>query len=365
MKLGRQNEAIGSDPTVFPRSDVILSQMYSGGFSTVVDASKLFYQFKTHPVEHKYLGLIHPITGKRYFYRGLPMGSGNSPSLAGQYGNSFLRIVRERCPAFRGQPATNTWWDEFSQRQKMNGQQCKESFLVGKDGLPAAQVWAHCDDFIIHASTYKKTMEALRQFLDASVDVGILCHPGKLIPPAHVVKNTGFLFDITNEPALRIPTSKRERSLAMIEYFLGLDKPFSRRALAVLIGVLESVTDATPARQCHTHLRNLYSTLHPPGWEGLPYNSTINGSFGTTRQVDRRSHRKPIPPSIHPSAAQNCLPNSPRQSSGLAGLASGNGVSNRKMCFLLDLSLVPRWVSRKIKAWCFSSFWPRPNRSNL
>ena len=273
MKSGRQNEAIGSDPTVFPRSDVILSQMYSGGYSTVVDASKFFYQFETHPAERKYLGVIHPITSKRYFYRGLPMGSGNSPSLAGKYGNSFLRKVRERCPAFQGEPTTNTWWDEFSQRRKMNGRQCQGRFLIGKDGLPAAQVWAHCDDFLIHASTYEKTIEALKQFLDASVEVGILCHPGKLIPPAHVVKYTGFLFDTSNEPTLRIPAGKRERSLAMIDYFLDRNKPFSRRALAVLIGVLESVTDATPARQGHTHLRNLYSNLHPPGWEGLPYNS--------------------------------------------------------------------------------------------
>jgi hypothetical protein len=33
----------------------------------------------------------------------------------------------------------------------------------------------------------------------------------------------------------------------MIDYFLSREKPFSRRALAVLIGVLESVTDATPS----------------------------------------------------------------------------------------------------------------------
>jgi hypothetical protein len=59
----------------------------------------------------------------------------------------------------------------------------------------------------------------------------------------------------------------------MTDYFLSRDKPFSRRALAVLIGVLESLTEATPSRQGHTHLRNLYTTLHPPGWEGSPYNS--------------------------------------------------------------------------------------------
>jgi hypothetical protein len=45
MKSGRQNEAIGSDPTVFAHSDAILSQMHSGGHSAVVDASKSLCQF--------------------------------------------------------------------------------------------------------------------------------------------------------------------------------------------------------------------------------------------------------------------------------------------------------------------------------
>jgi hypothetical protein len=67
MELGRQNEAIAKYPTVFPCGDIILRQMYSGGYSTVVDASKFFYQFETRPDERKYLGLIHPITLKRYF----------------------------------------------------------------------------------------------------------------------------------------------------------------------------------------------------------------------------------------------------------------------------------------------------------
>jgi hypothetical protein len=68
MKFGRQNEAIGTDRTVFPRGNVILSQMYSGGYLTVVDASKLFYQFETCPDEQKYISLIHPITLKQYFF---------------------------------------------------------------------------------------------------------------------------------------------------------------------------------------------------------------------------------------------------------------------------------------------------------
>jgi hypothetical protein len=49
MKRGGQNAAIGPDPTVFPKSEHILNQMYTNGWSAVIDASKCFYQFKTHP----------------------------------------------------------------------------------------------------------------------------------------------------------------------------------------------------------------------------------------------------------------------------------------------------------------------------
>jgi hypothetical protein len=60
MKRGGQNAAIGPDPTVFPRSADILNQMYTNGWSAVIDASKFFYQFKTHPKYGNYLGCIHP-----------------------------------------------------------------------------------------------------------------------------------------------------------------------------------------------------------------------------------------------------------------------------------------------------------------
>jgi hypothetical protein len=87
---------------------------------------------------------------------------------------------------------------------------CHRRFLLGRDGFPAAQVWAHCDDFLIHGPTLEKTYRALQQFLDKLVKTGMLCHPGKLIPPAHVVKYMGLLFDTTTEPTLRIPVNKRE-----------------------------------------------------------------------------------------------------------------------------------------------------------
>jgi hypothetical protein len=93
MKDGGQNAYISGDPVYLNRAAHILSQMYAGGYSAVVDASKFFYQFKTHPLDRPYLGTIHPITGLFYVYAGLPMGSSHSPALACRYGLAFLRLL--------------------------------------------------------------------------------------------------------------------------------------------------------------------------------------------------------------------------------------------------------------------------------
>jgi hypothetical protein len=42
LKSGGQNTVLGADPTVFPKSAHILSQMYTGGMSAMIDASKFF-----------------------------------------------------------------------------------------------------------------------------------------------------------------------------------------------------------------------------------------------------------------------------------------------------------------------------------
>ena len=109
MKRGGQNSAIAKDPVYLPRVDTILPQMYSGGWSAVIDASKFFYQFKMCVSERKLLGLIHPGTGVHYRYRGLPMGSANSPAISGRLGASFLHQLQERFPVFTGIPWDNTW----------------------------------------------------------------------------------------------------------------------------------------------------------------------------------------------------------------------------------------------------------------
>jgi hypothetical protein len=92
MKKGRQNEAMGADPTVFPKTLHILQQMYYGGYSVVIDASKYFYNFPTVPKEQCYLlGVISTKTGKAYVYAGLVMGAGSSPAISGRMEAAFTR----------------------------------------------------------------------------------------------------------------------------------------------------------------------------------------------------------------------------------------------------------------------------------
>jgi hypothetical protein len=80
----------------------------------VVDASKFFYQFTTHPDDRPFLGLHHPITGIMYAYGGLHMGARSSPCLAGRYGLSLIRMIRKQCKLFQGTPWANCYWTGFS-----------------------------------------------------------------------------------------------------------------------------------------------------------------------------------------------------------------------------------------------------------
>ncbi len=146
---------------------------------------------------------------------------------------------------------------------------------LGDDGLLAVLIWAHCDDFFIHGPTYTKTAAALTAFLDLTVQLGLLCHPGKLTPPALEVKYTGLIFDTSGVPTIRIPEYKRAKAAALAQYAIDHRGRLSRLALAVIVGVLESLVEATPSRLGHTYLRNLQETLHPTGWDGqdLPYYS--------------------------------------------------------------------------------------------
>jgi hypothetical protein len=265
MLRGGQNECIAGDPVFLPRISHILEQMYSGGYSAVVDASKYFYQFPTHPDDRPHLGLKHPITGVLLEYAGLPMGGANSPAIACRYGLAFIRMMKARFEEFQGDPKINCWWTGFSEA----GYDPALGYgfnLIGKDG-GSVKVWAFVDDFLIHGPSYEKTSRALTLFLDLAVDCGMLCHPTKLTPPQSIVKYCGFLLDSTTIPCLRVPVSKRERALAIVDHLLEspASREYSRLSLAVAAGVLQSLIEATPLRLGHTYLRRFHSLVRPPG----------------------------------------------------------------------------------------------------
>ena len=84
-----------NDPVYLNRPLHVLECMHAGGWTAVVDASKFFYQFPTHPEDRPYLGVVHPTTGQMCTWDALPMGAANSPACAGRHGMAFLRLYRE------------------------------------------------------------------------------------------------------------------------------------------------------------------------------------------------------------------------------------------------------------------------------
>jgi hypothetical protein len=265
MLRGGQNMCIGNDPVILPRISHIVDLMYEGGFSAVVDASKFFYQFPTHPEDQKYLGMLHPVTNVLYAYKGLPMGAATSPGLACRYGLSFLRALKARFEVFQGKGEANCWWTGFT--EKGFDPALGYGFTLQSDDGPAVLIWVWVDDFLIHGPTEEKVSRALTIFLDAALDCGLLCHPKKLTPPSQVVKYCGFLLDSREIPCLRIPVAKRERALAMVDYLIdsSLSRKFSRLALSVIAGTLQSLVEATPRNMGHTKLRRFYSAVRPEG----------------------------------------------------------------------------------------------------
>ena len=262
-KRGGQNDCSGKDPVYLSRSGDILPHLYSGGWSAIADASKHFHNFPTCEGEREYLGCMHPLTGARYWYAGLPMGTSNSPAVACRIGNGVLRMLRDECPAFQGTPTENSWRRSLAGEEYLTGHG-HGRFLMGDDGSPAAQIWGHVDDYFCHAATQSKCDEAFNAFLDLTVRLGFICQKVKTSPPAQVQKFCGFLYDTTSVPTLRIPEDKVTRARATINYLRS--SPVSRRlgrlTLTVALGRLESLVDATPQRIGHTYLRRLYDELH-------------------------------------------------------------------------------------------------------
>jgi hypothetical protein len=219
MKNGGQNDHIGKDPVHMPQAQGILERLYAGGWSAIVDASKFFHHFPTHPKDWPYLGCIHPKMGQRLWYLGLPMGPVSLPaSPAGWYGMSMLRMLTEEEPVFQGEVRENSWrsWLEGAPHDPPS----LGSGLVqiGSDGLPAALIWGFVDDFKIHAPTKRKLIVALNSFMDLTLRLGLVCQQVKTKPPAQVQKYCGFIYDTTGVPTLWIPADKCEQGLAVIRF---------------------------------------------------------------------------------------------------------------------------------------------------
>lgn len=269
MLRGGQNSAIGNDPVYLPRLLHILGDLYERGWSAVVDASKFFYQFSTAPADRPYLGIKHPKTGELYSYHGLPMGSGNSPALGNRYGLAFLRkLTHEHPDLFQGRLRMNGFLSAFSQHG-VHHPGLGEGYVIETPSGHQVKIWAFVDDFLIHARTQELCRRALTAFLDAALDCGMLCHPKKLIPPSQEVRYCRLLLDTRGIPTLRMPVDKKEKAAAMIDYVQrNPQRAWSRLALSVLAGVLESLSECTPQRIGHTHLRSLHSLVHPEGVEG-------------------------------------------------------------------------------------------------
>ena len=91
---------------------------------------------------------------------------------------------------------------------------------MGPVKKPAALFWGFVDDFMIHAPTQVKCGHALSTFMNLMLQLSIMCQKVKLKPPAQVQKYTGFLFDMTSIPTLRIPPNKCDHGLVATIHFL-------------------------------------------------------------------------------------------------------------------------------------------------
>jgi hypothetical protein len=108
-KKGHQNQKYAADPVHMTCPEDILPQMYPGGLSSVLDASKFFHMLLTVYEERKFMGLIHPDTGDHYWYTRLPMGSSKSPTVSGRFGAAFLRLIFQELEEMQGDVLINDW----------------------------------------------------------------------------------------------------------------------------------------------------------------------------------------------------------------------------------------------------------------
>jgi len=128
--------------------------------------------------------------------------------------------------------------------------------MIGLDGLPVALVWAWVDDFLIHAPMKAKLIVALDAVMDDALRLGLICQKVKTKPPAQVQKYCVFLYDTHGSLEFWVPPEKQSQALAMIGYLrAGVSSlDISILTLAVVMGLLQSLVEATPDRVGQTYL---------------------------------------------------------------------------------------------------------------
>jgi hypothetical protein len=113
MLHGSQNMYIGNNP-ILPWIYHVLDLMYEYGYSAVIDAMQLFYQFPTHSEDRKYLGLLHPVTNILHAYRGLQMEQEPVQGLHAIIDWHFLHALKAKFDMFEGKGKANCWWTGFT-----------------------------------------------------------------------------------------------------------------------------------------------------------------------------------------------------------------------------------------------------------
>jgi len=105
--------------------------------------------------------------------------------------------------------------------------------------------------------------------MDDALRLGLICQKVKTKPPMQVQKYCGFLYDTCGSPEFWVPPEKQSCALAMIGYLRvevsSLD--ISRLTLAVVMGLLQFLVEATLDQVRQTYLQHLYDAIHELGME--------------------------------------------------------------------------------------------------
>jgi hypothetical protein len=144
---------------------------------------------------------------------------------------------------------------------------------IRPDGRPVCRSRIHVDNILLHGMVWEDVAEALTATMDLALELGLICQPAKMSPPAPKQKFCGFLYDTTGVPERRVPANKVSRALALLSFVRQeLQGPLARLALSVVTGVLQSLVLATAGNVGSNFLSSLYADLSRGNMD--PYNGS-------------------------------------------------------------------------------------------